>query len=314
MRTVKEIPFFMSLAITQLINMMIRTNTFPQALKVARIIPLSKKDKPKNELNSFRPISNLTSIEKIIEQVLKNQMIKFLETNSVLIENHHGGIKHHNTVSAKAMIEVETAKSMEANKVTVLVSTDLGSAYDLISHEHLLEKLAFYGIKDNSNDLIRSYLDKRVNYVEIEGFESKKKEAKPVSVVQGSKWSSLLYSLYTKEVPRLAEVMNNEELYAKIVGKKLQKIAGITHTTVQYIDDSNSVIGGQSKEDVNAYLQQYYTLLHTYYSSNKLVINGEKTALLEMINTETKRDKTEINFKTEKGEVVKPKKQIKILG
>ena len=36
--------------------------------------------------------------------------------------------------------------------------------------------------------------------------------------------------------------------------------------------------------------------------------------MLEMINTETKKDKTEISFKTEKGEEVKTEKQIKILG
>ena len=56
-------------------------------------------------MNSFRPLNNLPILEKIIEEHIKVQMTEFLETNNIINENHHGGLKNHSTITALAQIQ-----------------------------------------------------------------------------------------------------------------------------------------------------------------------------------------------------------------
>ena len=54
----------------------------------------------------------------------------------------------------------------------------------------------------------------------------------------------------------------------------------IRHLTINYIDDSTSVIAHKNHKVLSCYLTQYYTLLHDYYTANKLLVNNDKTELL----------------------------------
>ena len=57
--------------ITNLINLSIETGHVPSAFKTAAVTPLlKKKDADKNDLKSYRPVSNLSFISKILEKVI----------------------------------------------------------------------------------------------------------------------------------------------------------------------------------------------------------------------------------------------------
>ena len=71
------------------------------------------------------------------------------------------------------------------------------------NHTILLEKLRYYGIDGQENNLIKSILSDSHKYVEIGGFVSEITPANPCNVLQGSKLSSLLYVLYCNEIPLL---------------------------------------------------------------------------------------------------------------
>ena len=51
---------------------------------------------------------------------------------------------------------------------------------------------------------------------------------------------------------------------------------------VQYVDDSTSSVGANDSEELQMYIQQYYSLLEKYYFHNKVVINGSKTKFMIM--------------------------------
>ena len=94
----------------------------------------------------------------------------------------------------------------------------------------------------------------------------------------------------------------------------MEEVEGITHKTINYVDDSNSVIGGRSKSDVNKYIAQYYTLLRCFYCANGMQLNGDKTAILVVTSSKDDRDPTSITLKTEDDEIVRSQRQIKVLG
>ena len=51
--------------------MIIFTETYPTILKVSRITPILKPDKQSEIIDSYRPINNLSAVEKIVEEFLK---------------------------------------------------------------------------------------------------------------------------------------------------------------------------------------------------------------------------------------------------
>src|SRR5437899_6416883 len=63
------------LPITTLINLSISESIFPNEFKSAIVTPLHKKHSlPIEDLSSYRPISNLNFISKILERVIHNRL------------------------------------------------------------------------------------------------------------------------------------------------------------------------------------------------------------------------------------------------
>ena len=164
-RIVKMIPHITSLWLTHGINMMIRKEVFPKVLKISRITPIMKPKKNPMMAESYRPISNLQTFEKVAEEVLKKRIVDYLETNNIIREEHHGGRKNHSTATAKAVLEDAAAKNLDQNKLGILISTNLTSAFDTVDKKILIEKMKYYGMKGKIINLMKSYLEERHEYV-----------------------------------------------------------------------------------------------------------------------------------------------------
>ena len=78
-RTIKKIESRITPVMTHLVNSIIKTEKFPKILKKTRIIPILKKGKPVDEIDSYRPINNLPCVEKIVEEHMKREMEVFIK-------------------------------------------------------------------------------------------------------------------------------------------------------------------------------------------------------------------------------------------
>ena len=90
---------------------------YPSLLKVAKVIPLYKADDPRT-FSNYRPVSVLPVISKILERIMYNRLIAYLNENNILyakqfpkitlftIDSVTGTAKivHHNQVSAIAIV------------------------------------------------------------------------------------------------------------------------------------------------------------------------------------------------------------------
>jgi hypothetical protein len=86
------------------------TQTFPTSYKIAKVIPLHKgKDSPTNQPKSYRPVSILPIISKIIEQVIQGQITSYMNESQLFHPNHHAYGAFHST--ATAMISMHDAWS-----------------------------------------------------------------------------------------------------------------------------------------------------------------------------------------------------------
>ena len=169
--------------VTHAINCSIRENRFPSLLKISRVLPIQKPKKSKLEKESYRPVCNLHSLEKLFEEHIKVQLVEYLETNEILHDGHHGGRKNRSTMTAKASIDDNLAKKYEEGKTTSIISTDLSLCFDTVDHKTLLEKMNFYGIQGKENTFFESFLSERTQYIELETCKSTVRNANNCSVI-----------------------------------------------------------------------------------------------------------------------------------
>ena len=89
--------------------------------------------------------------------------------------------------------------------------------------------------------LFKSFLTNRRQYVVIDKFISRTEDSLPCSVVQGSKLSATLYTLYTNEITQLDKLMGTDH-YEQIIGQKTINDFDIDHIIINYVDDWTNII------------------------------------------------------------------------
>ena len=94
---------------------------------------LSKKLKPRTLITLYRPINNLSLLEKLVEDYIQPKHIEFLESNSVINDNHHGGQNGHSTTSTLLQIQNQLTVNHEQDKISVLLTIDLTAAFDTVN-------------------------------------------------------------------------------------------------------------------------------------------------------------------------------------
>ena len=312
-RILKKVSDMLAPHIAHLINSILKTATYPLINKISKILPLNKPGKNILLPDSYRPINNRPVIEKIIEEHFIEIFIEFIELNNILHNNHHGGRVNHSPETAMANIHLGLGINCDNNLIGTLFTTDLSAAYDTVDHTILLDKLEYFGIRDNELDVIKSFLNNRRQYVEIDRASSKLEFVGNRSVIQGSKIAGLLYTIYTNEIPDIYKLIHNN-YYTAITGRPTIKFANTTHLTVNFVDDSTNVIATKEFDIIKPYLEQYYCLIKKFYDINKLQINTDKNQVCIYFKGKSYIKKIKEFSFTADNYVIKNKNSIKILG
>ena len=216
-------------------------------------------------------------------------------------------------MTALAMITNKLLTNYSNNKISTVIQTDLSSAFDTVDHKILLNKLDHYGIRGKCLNIIKSFLSDRRQYVSIDSIESNIQPSLQCSVIQGSKLSALLYTLYINEVPRIHELLNSN-IYNLITGENNNINNNIVeHLTIQYVDDSNNIITTNSSDDIEAYINKYFKLVENFYNINKLKINPDKSKLMIVCKPTYRSSTNSIVLQTSQV-VIEQVQKVKALG
>ena len=82
-----------------LINLFVQQGYFPENLKIGCITPIFKSG-DKKKTNNYRPVCSLSPLSKIIEKVINNRMVNYLEEHKILSETQFGFRKNMGTETA----------------------------------------------------------------------------------------------------------------------------------------------------------------------------------------------------------------------
>ena len=72
--------------LTHLINSIILTQKYPKILQISLITPNLKPKKDPNLISSYRPLNNLSTIDKIVQEHIKLSLTYFLNTPNIIQE------------------------------------------------------------------------------------------------------------------------------------------------------------------------------------------------------------------------------------
>lgn len=199
MRSLKPVIEIVAPSIAQLINLSLATAEVPVVWKTAVISPIFKNGS-KDVIANYRPISLLPLLSKILEKAVCYQVMKYLESNSLINKNFSGYRRFHSTTTALIKITDDILKNMERGLVTSLILTDLSKAFDTVEHNKLLIKLSKYGFDYHSIFWFNSYLSSRVQHVKVDGTLSKESHLQ-CGVPQGSVLGPVLFMIYLNDLP-----------------------------------------------------------------------------------------------------------------
>jgi hypothetical protein len=263
-RLIKNLPNRGHTHLAFIINCCLRLNYFPSAWKNASVIPIPKPNKIGSDPASYRPISLLSAVSKILERVILRRLQEHIDDNKILPDIQHGFRKNFSTTHQLYRVISSARMGLINKKSTGLIALDIEKAFDRIWFNGLICKMIDLKFPAYLIHITNSFLRDRTFNVKINGTTSTCRRI-PAGAPQGAVLSPTLFNLYMHDVP----------------------VAG-THSTAQFADDTAIFKTAPELKIITSSLTRASENLNNYFQKWKINVNSQKTVAIFITNRKTR--------------------------
>lgn len=251
-KALTELPQKAVLFLTTLFNCIISTGYFPALWKVSQVIMIHKPGKPPHITSSYRPISLLPIMSKILEKVLLNRLSLAMQENSVTPDHQFGFRPEHATTEQTHRICRYISDSLERKEYCSSAFIDVQQAFDRVWHKGLLCKIKLL-LPHTFYQILESYLADRIFQVKEMNCTSAFKDIS-AGVPQGSVLGPLLYTIFTADLPVTPDV-----------------------TIATYADDTAILSFSKHPAEASAKLQRSLTEINKWFNKWRIKASASKS-------------------------------------
>ena len=199
-------------------------------------------------------------------------MYSYLSAKNLIYSKQFGFRSSFSTNHALISMTEKIKSYLDTQNYACGIFIDLEKAFDTVNHSILCDKLNYYGFRGGTNNLIKSYLHQRKQFVSINGFNSNLETMK-CGVPQGSCLGPLLFLIYI-----------NDFRFC------LSKVE-----TSHFADDTFLLLGGKKLKSIETKFKlRTFKSVSNWLKLNKLSLNTGKTELVVFHSKKKTFDESEI--------------------
>lgn len=259
---IKQIKNHIITPLTHICNLSISYGEFPEPWKKAAVCPVYKSG-PKDTPSNYRPISLLSCLSKVLEKLINQRLISYLETNNLLSNRQYGFRRGKSTEDTVDDLVSLICNLLDSGNACIGVFLDLAKAFDTVSIPILLRKLEYIGIRGLPLQWFQSYLSNRKQVVRIG--ESMSTESRiQFGIPQGSILGPTMFLVYINDISDFVPADAQHFCYA---------------------DDTAVIFSDATWDGAFQKAEAGLTSLGKYLNRNLLTLNTDKTKYVTFYKT-----------------------------
>ena len=198
-RVLKELADVLAQPIADLFNESMDSGVVPASWRTANVTPIFKKGDKRNPSN-YRPISLTSTLGKLMEKIVRDEVNKHMTSNKLYSPHQHGFRKGKSCSTQLLEVTEDWTKLLDEENSIDCIYLDYKKAFDSVPHQRLMTKLYAYGIRGKLWNWIKAYLHDRSQQVVVNGFSSKPSTVSS-GIPQGSVFGPELFLVFINDLP-----------------------------------------------------------------------------------------------------------------
>jgi Reverse transcriptase (RNA-dependent DNA polymerase)/Endonuclease-reverse transcriptase len=181
----------------------IDSGVVPDDWKSAHVTPIYKKGSKSDPAN-YRPVSLTSVCCKVLEGLIRDQLMEHLVTNNLVEESQHGFIPGKSCATNLIEFLDFISETLDRGGAADVVFLDFAKAFDKVPHKRLIEKLKAVGVQGKVLAWITSWLENRQQRVVLNGEASEWEQVRS-GVPQGSVLGPILFLIFIRDIDQVSK-------------------------------------------------------------------------------------------------------------